>query len=212
MRTLWIIGDSFSADFNASNEGPLSFKNRYKQYKGYTPKFFGEFIAEKLNIEYKILTPMACDNSRMFNIFIKNLDNFKENDIISLGWTGQSRLRVVNTKTESWLVVNPHGMDDVGLSHDFSIQSLVEFATNRMHKLYIEDLKFWITAINRLVPNCKVIHWSWTEGGLQTKFESIKDETNGVIDDFHWSENGHRDFAQWFLDVCDNKIENDCYK
>lgn len=212
MKTLWVIGDSFSADFYAADEGPQSFKNRYSKYKGYTPKFFGNFVSESLGIEYKILTPGAHDNSKMFNVFIKNLDNFQDGDIISFGWTGQPRLRVVNTKTNSWIVVNAHKMMEDILSHDFAVQSLVEMSVNRMHPLYIEDLKIWMTAIDRLVPNCKVIHWSWTQKWLSSNFESIQEETKGEIDDFHWSENGHRKFAEWFLDVYHNKIENNCYK
>jgi hypothetical protein len=212
MKKLWIIGDSFSAGFNAPNEGPLSFKNRYSNYKGYTPKFFGEFVSESLGIEYEILTPFPCDNSRMFSVFIEHLDNFKDGDIISFGWTGQPRLRVVNTKHNCWVVVNPHKMMEDDLNHDFSVQSLVEMSVNRMHPYYMEELKLWMVAVNRLVPKCKVIHWSWTEKWLDTEFESIKNETKDFIDDFHWSENGHREFAKWFLEVYDGNIINECYK
>lgn len=211
MRTLWIIGDSFSSEFYAPNEGPESFKNRYSKYKGYTPKFFGNFLSEMLGIEYKILTFDAHDNSLMFNKFINNIDNILEDDIVSFGWTHTSRLRVVNSENNRWVILNAHPTMKDCPTKDFSIQSLLELSVNRSHPLYTEDLKIWMKAIDRLVPKSRVIHWTWSSDKLPN-FEKINEETKGFIEDFHWSENGHKNFAEWFVGVYKNNIENKCYK
>jgi hypothetical protein len=211
MSKLWIIGDSFSAAFKSPNEGPDSYKNRYSKFKGYYPKFFGDFISESLGLEYSILTNSGPhDNNRMLECFIDNMDLIKEGDIVSFGWTTTNRLSFVDTKSNQWIVMNAHNMTG-DYCYDFSVKSLIEFAINRDHYLYENQLKKWMKLVNKSIPNVNVIHWSWTNNTYFT-FETIEQETNGLINDFHWSENGHQKFAEWFLNVLNKKIENNCYK
>lgn len=208
MRKLWIIGDSFSVPFEEPKEGPDSWKNRYCNYKGYPPKFFGEIVCDKLSMGYEILTEGPNDNYRMIEIFTDNIHRFGAGDILSFGWTDLSRLRFVDTSTNKWEVVNAHNMKGV-YYHNMSVDSLVEWASNRTHSLYIEELIRWTKLISSSIPNITVIHWSWINHEY-FPFEKIFDETNGLVNDFHWSENGHKQFADWFLDVYNTKIKNNC--
>jgi hypothetical protein len=50
--------------------------------------------------------------------------------------------------------------------------------------------------INKALPTSHVIHWTWSD---DIKRESITEETNGKIEDLHYSENGHLDLANWIL-------------
>ena len=210
MSKLWIIGDSFSAEFFHPKEGPNSYKNLYSKYKGYTPKFFGQIISERLNIDYQILPEGPNDNSRMLELFIDNMDKMKDGDILSFGWTSTSRLSIVDCINNKWEIVNAGNMTGDFL-HGIRVSSLVDFAINRDHILYIKQLIKWMKLIDRSVPNVKVIHWTWTNN-TYFPFERIVDDTEGIIDDIHWSEKGHEQFANWFLDVYNKKIENKCYE
>jgi hypothetical protein len=211
MKKLWIIGDSFSTSFYAPNEGSNSYKNLYGNFKGYTPKFFGDFISEQLDIEYEILTTnISHDNFRMMDRFIENVDRIKDGDIFSFGWTSATRLSFVNTEKNEWVVCHAPNNED-GYIYDMSSKSLIEWAINRDHPLYIEQLKGWMKLIDISIPKVKVVHWSWTNNSY-FPFESIAEETNKLINDAHWSENGHKQFAEWFLGVYNGKIKNNCYE
>ena len=210
MKKLWIIGDSFSAKFYAPNESIDSWKNKYCEYKSYIPKFFGQFVSEQLGIEYEILTQGPNDNFKMIELFIDSIDKFHDGDIISFGWTDQSRLRFVDFSENQWEVVNAHNMKGDYLK-GVSVSTLVEWASNRGHKLYSEEIIKWAKLINKSLPNVSILHWTWTNHSY-FPFERIVDDTQGLINDLHWSEKGHKQFANWFLDVYNKKIENNCFE
>ena len=63
------------------------------------------------------------------------------------------------------------------------------------------------------LPNNLIISWSW-ENDLSIKanvegvvYETISDDTDGLINDHHWSENGNKEFADWLIDKI-NKNKN----
>jgi hypothetical protein len=210
MKKLWIIGDSFSSDFYEPTEGPDSWKNLYCDYKGYNPKFFGHFVSEDLNMDYEILTKGPHDNFKMIECFIDNIDKFNDGDILSFGWTDPSRIRFVDFSTNEWEVINAHNMTGDYL-RGMSVSTLIEWAANRQHKLYGDELIKWTKLISKSLPNVFVIHWTWGNNSY-LPFDRIVDDTNGIINDLHWSERGHQQFANWFLDVYTKKIENKCFE
>jgi hypothetical protein len=210
MKKLYVIGDSFSSKFYEPQEAPDSWKNKYIDYKGYEPKFFGEFITEELGIDYEILTKGPHDNFKMIECFIDNLDKFNDGDILSFGWTDPSRLRFVDFSTNEWEVINAHNMTGDYLC-GVSVSTLIEWAANRQHKLYGDELIKWTKLINKSLPNVSIIHWTWGNNSY-LPFDRIVDDTNGIINDLHWSERGHQQFANWFLDVYNKKIENKCFE
>jgi hypothetical protein len=209
MKKLWIIGDSFSSDFNEPTEGPDSWKNLYCDYKGYNPKFFGQFVSEDLNMDYEILTKGIFDNYKMIELFVDNMDRFNEGDIISFGWTATARIRFVDESTNQWEVINSRGMKG-DVFKGMTVSTLSEIAVNRDHELYTKELIKWTKLINKSLPNVSIIHWTWTNNSY-FRYERISDETEKKINDLHWSENGHRQFADWFIGVHNKQIENKCF-
>ena len=209
MKKLWIIGDSFSSDFNEPTEGPDSWKNLYCDYKGYNPKFFGHFVSEDLNMDYEILTKGIFDNYKMIELFVDNMDRFNEGDIISFGWTATARIRFVDESTNQWEVINSRGMKG-DVFKGMTVSTLSEIAVNRDHELYTKELIKWTKLINKSLPNVSIIHWTWTNNSY-FRYERISDETEKKLNDLHWSENGHRQFADWFIGVHNKQIENKCF-
>ena len=42
-----------------------------------------------------------------------------------------------------------------------------------------------------------ILHiWKWGDNGLFMNFQNIEQETDGLIPDGHWSENGHINFSK----------------
>lgn len=208
MKKLWIIGDSFSTDFYAPDEQPDGWKTLYSEYKGYTPKFFGNFVSEELQMEYEILTKGIFDNHKMIELFIDNMDRFNEGDVISFGWTSTTRIRIANESTNQWQVLNVHGWTG-DYFNGIPVSSLVEIGLNREHKLYTQELIKWTKLIDRSLPKVSIIHWTWTNHRY-FHYETISDDTNKKINDLHWSENGHKQFSDWFIKVYNREIENKC--
>ena len=50
MNTLWTFGDSFTDFFYPPDKSEIHWRQKYIKFKGYTPKVYGEIIAEKLNL------------------------------------------------------------------------------------------------------------------------------------------------------------------
>jgi len=209
MKKLWIIGDSFSTDFYEPTEGPDSWKNLYCDYKGYNPKFFGHFVSEDLNMDYEILTKGIFDNYKMIELFVDNMDRFNEGDIISFGWTATARIRFVDESTNQWEVINSRGMKG-DVFKGMTVSTLSEIAANRDHELYTKELIKWTKLINKSLPKVSIIHWTWTNNSY-FHYERIADETQKKLNDLHWSENGHRQFSDWFVGVYRKEIENKCF-
>ena len=59
------------------------------------------------------------------------------------------------------------------------------------HKLYREKQMGIIKFIEEILPNNTTINWTWCT--VPRQFTStIKKETNGFLDDFHYGEEGHK--------------------
>jgi hypothetical protein len=212
MRKLWIFGDSFSETFKKENGGIyLDWKKNYVEFKGYTPKVFGDIVAEKLNLELvnTNLMGFATDNSTILSRIIEHCDEVKDGDVISVGWTALHRTRVVNFKENRWAVITPnHPIVDFP---NFSERTFQEIGVNRSHRLYHNELCDWVKLVDRLFKNNKVIQWTWTQYSFMN-FQSIREETNGLFIDDHWSEKGHEEFAEWFIDCHKNNNCIDFFK
>lgn len=207
---LWIFGDSFSETFeqgNASHE----WKKNYIKFKGYVPKVFGHIVAEKLNLELinTNLNGDASDNSTILHRIIENIDKINDGDVISVGWSAVTRFRVVDFDKDSWNIINPsHPIVDFP---NISPQTIEEIGVNRTHNLYFNELCDWVTLVDRLFKKNKVIQWTWTNRRL-LKFDRIIDETNESLFDHHWSEKGHQEFAEWFINCHNNNNCVDFFK
>jgi hypothetical protein len=72
---------------------------------------------------------------------------------------------------------------------------------NRKNKLWIKEVESWIKIINKALKNSIVIHWGWSN---VTYRETITEETNGEVVDFHYSEKGHSQLADWIMVQIEN--------
>ena len=196
-QKLYIFGDSFSAGFSFES----NWTNPYVNWKGYTPKGFGEIISQKLNLELINLAENASDNYSILQKFCDNVKNIKKNDLVIIGWSSPLRFRLVSN---DWITILPNNdkfstkeIDKTKISES----TLIEILLNRDDIRYCNEVNSWIKLLNNLDKN--IIHWTPFDQRLDcmflSKFETIVTETNGELNDWHFSENGHLQLSDLFI-------------
>lgn len=194
MKRLFVFGDSFTDKYVISNN------TRYVNWKGYTPKCYHQILSEELNLStLNFAQSYGMDNYAIFNQICDNINNIN-NDIVIINWSEPVRFRMVDTTTGKWRTILPikSGRINKGLPYVNGVENTTidDVFINRTHPLWIKEVESWINIINKALINSIVIHWTWYKND---SFESITDETNGEVYDFHYSETGHLDLANWIL-------------
>lgn len=219
-KTLWVFGDSYTESYDTKNTTP-HWRHKYNEWKGYIPKVWGELIAEKLNLKLMNKGKGGCDNSYILEEFCKVCHKIKKEDIVIFGWTSQQRFRLPN-KSSEWAFFNPltatqgfYVHNSINSFEFLSEKTVQEILLIRDSNKCIEELCNWINLINVFLKDMKVIHWSWDFKNrmcgriITTKsYERIKDETNDVVSDGHWSENGHKEFSEFLINELDKDTKN----
>lgn len=194
MKRLFVFGDSFTDKYIISNN------TRYVNWKGYVPKCYHEILGDNLGLPViNFAKSYGMDNYTIFQELCDNIHNIK-NDIVVINWSEPVRFRMVDTITGKWRTILPikstrivKGLPYVNGVNDDTVEDV--FA-NRTHPLWLKEIDSWVNIINAALHHSTVIHWSWFN---DTSRETITQETNGEVLDFHYSEKGHQDLADWIL-------------
>lgn len=206
MATIWTFGDSLTERYNPA----FKWSKDYIEWKGYVPKVYGNFISEMLGYDLKNLGKAGCDNYTIYDTFCKAYPLIKEDDLVIIGWTSVGRFRLV-TKRGKWVTLNPHFDNYLNDIDNISKNTIDEIFINRTNSKYVDEVNGWIEFINLICKNKKVVHWSTIrgDGELNThhffEMERIYTETNGLIQDAHFSEKGQEHLAFELIDVIMNK-------
>ena len=205
---IWKFGDSFSTIW----ENMYGLGITYKEYKGYQPKIFSHYLSTMLDTTVNQYGNGGVDNNTIFDCIIDNIDSITTNDIVIIGWTEPSRFRL--EKNNKWATIRN---SDLNLeSYKFiDITTLQQIRINRMSRLYWDEIVNWSKLISTIfeLKGVKVIFWSPfalctdvhlkkqllpTDWYIGTLLNRLQDETNGVINDAHFSELGHAELANIF--------------
>ena len=194
MRKIWFFGDSFTDRYILSNN------KSYIDFKGYTPKHFTEIISEKLKLPYNNLAESyGMDNYTIFETFCDCINYIDEEDYVVIGWSEPVRFRLVDESKNKWRTLLPNaymrktkGLPYVNGVDDEVVEKIFE---NRKNFHYINEVLSWINLINKARED-RIVHWTWFE---KKDKETITNETNGLIEDLHYSEKGHLDLANEIL-------------
>ena len=191
MSTLWIYGDSFSLDYSM-DAAPS--REDYIKWKGYVPKTYPNFVCEKLNLDLINFSDSGLDNYTIFQNFCDNIEKYKEGDVVIVGWGPSSRFRIVYENENRWEPIGNYAAPD----RNISLKTINEIHINRLHSFYDLEVHSWSKLMKYSAKNFKFYDWSWTRLHLHN-YEEIRQETNLIINDGHWSENGHKKFSQEVL-------------
>ena len=214
MNKLWVFGDSYSVPFSkiGSND---SWRRDYIIWKQYTPKCYGEVVSENLNLKHVNSAIGAADNYTILDSIIDVMYSISSDDIIIIGWSNTLRFRVANTN-KNFTTIQPNNTTTAGVINyvkELSNTTLTELLINRDNSVYIDELNNYIKLLNFLFKKNKIIHWSpfgQDKDGLLTTcnslngLELIVKETNGEVNDTHFSENAHHQLTKHFLDILNN--------
>lgn len=206
MATVWTFGDSLTERFNPE----LEWSNSYIKWKGYVPKVYGDFVSEMLNYDLQNLGKAGCDNYSIFETFCKAYPNIKDGDVVIIGWTSPVRFRLVD-KNGEWNSLVPSFENYIQIFDGISEDTINQIMVNRDHSKYIDEVNNWISFINLVCINKKIVQWNTIkgEGELNTyhffEMEKIITETNGEVNDMHFSENGQMELSKKLLNIILNK-------
>jgi hypothetical protein len=190
MSRLWVFGDSFTA-----GNGCL-LNEDYTRYKiSNEDLVWPEIVASKLNFKLINLGMGAYSNDKIIDSIIENYNLINNDDLVIIGSTFYNRFDVPNN--DSLLTISPTNLptNQELLLHFVSIMD--SDLLKERHKLRINFLKQQI-----IEKGAKCLVWEVeTEWA---KYENIKSATDDEIKDLHWSYRGHKDFANYILNIINN--------
>jgi hypothetical protein len=213
-QKIWTFGDSFTESFNVPKTfGSHDWRLEYVRWLGRMPKVYGEIMSEKLNYELVNLGKSGSCNDSIFETICLNINKIKDNDIVIIGWSSPLRFRLASEMdNENWVNILPfykkvrigEGNSKTLFKNSISDNTLDEIFYNRKSVRYIDEVLYKTQMINKALNKNKVIHWSpFTEYFSEVKSISectkIVDETNGKINDPHFSEKGHIELSEKLL-------------
>lgn len=212
---LWAFGDSYTEPFT-SQTGELE---NYRNWKGYTPKNYVDFISEKLQIEKCNFGKSATSNRTILSSFVKNINNINENDIVVIGWTSLNRFRIIDSSENFFDIIGPQTIIKALWDSPTIKHSIDEYLLIREHPLFFNELIEYMDLINKSLPKCQIFYWTWHHMNIHSYkpkyqelinsyhsklvhygfIEDIITETQGVVKDFHYSESAHEKLADMIL-------------
>ena len=161
INTLWHFGDSFACWGNreqSDKEAKIG---------------FSEYIAKHYNFNFNHFGEQGASNELILNKIIKNLNNFKSNDIILINWSFFTRF-TYSDKYENPQSLNllQHKMNNTSLKLLKKNYSNLELISSEyleyliMHKTnfaFSENIVLWKTIINPILINlqnkkCKIVN------------------------------------------------------
>jgi hypothetical protein len=208
MKTLWTFGDSYTEGYDNISQ----WSKKYIKWKGYTPKVYGEVIADRLNINLKNIGKGGSDNYSILERICENVDKIADDDLIIIGWSSPFRFRLVGKYEKyQWQPVMPNFENFVDCFDRMISQStLDEIFVNRESKLYETEVFNWIKLLNKTFKSNTIIHWTHAMHGTGLwnigEVNKIITETKGEVNDGHPSERGHIELADTLMSIMDSKI------
>jgi hypothetical protein len=202
MKTLWIFGDSFSTPFDNKTLG--NWDTNYCNWKGYVPKHFGDIIANQLEVDVKHFGVGGIDNDTIFERILKQAPKISKGDIVIIGWSTIHRFRLADS-TKGFITIIPN--DRLKQNIPFiSKNTIEEILVNRSLLGYEYELYDRVKFLNWLFNDMILIHWTpFCDMGIKIwgdiGFSTITNETNGLIVDAHYSELGHKQLTNKFLEM-----------
>ena len=198
MKTVWVFGDSFSVDFENNRIGNFEL---YKDLKGYYPKSWGKLISEELGCEYKNYAFGGWDNYSILQSFCENISEIKPNDLVFVGWAPEIRIRLMSENGQ-WMCFTGHlnDQDWEGIkSYDVSklISNRIHLSNYSPKEGVLKELLSWENMIRFTMREMKLHIWRWNNI-IDREYQTIQEESDGNIEDTHWSENGH---VSYFKDL-----------
>ena len=228
MNKLWAFGDSMTFGHGCNVECKSETKVDYLPFKKDGDDIWSNHLSKLLNYDVINLGKNGASNDYIFDCIIDNYNSIQPNDVVVINMTLHGRMEVP-FKNGIYNILsgyekNKTFMDDIEPQilqaknqtkeeDDEKIEALINFQYHfSNHKFYKDrHTKRFNFIKDRLINECKVKYvylWSLEDDdGVYASFETIKDATNGLVNDTHFSFNGHFNFAYFIYSLINkNKL------
>lgn len=229
MNTIWAFGDSMTFGHGCNVECISETKINYLPFKKDGDDIWTNHLAKLLNYNVVNLGKNGASNDYIFDCIIDNYDYIQPNDVVIINMTLHGRIEVP-FKNGTYNILSGYEKNYTSIDDkepqidcaksqtnneedDEKIESLINFQYYFSNHQFYKDrhTKRFNFIKNRLINERKIKYiylWSLEDDdAVYTSFETIKKATNNLINDTHFSFNGHFNFAH-FLNalICGNKI------
>jgi hypothetical protein len=193
--TLWTFGDS-----NTAGHGCHPTDEYYESYYKSGDKIWPVWLSEKLNVQLRNFGKNGSSNDTIIDTIIDKWEEINKDDYIFIGMTHPHRFDVpINNKFESIVHDFSKSKTENGLTNaefETVVNFQYYFSDNILYKNRQIKRFEWIKIL-LIQKECKlVILWNVQTDlkGLQT----IKDDTDGKIVDYHLSFKSHKLLSEIF--------------
>jgi hypothetical protein len=214
---LWAFGDSMAFGHGCNELCNSNTKELYLPYKKDGDNIWSNHLGKLLNFDVKNLGKNGASNDYIFGSIIDNFDYISEGDIVVINMTLHGRIEVpigdeiVNALSSYENEMKIRGYDNGGDRQE-KIETIINFQYHFSNHQFYKDrhIKRFNFIKNRLLNEKKVKHvylWSLEEvnSGIYASFETIYKATNGMVNDSHFSFNGHLNFANFLYNTVSGK-------
>lgn len=211
---LWTFGDSFTFGCGCNELCTSDTYQKYKEYKKKGDDIWPNLLGRELgNIEVKNFGKNGASNDYILNSIIENYDLIDSNDYVVISKTFSSRIQIPIDDRWSNIMGIDELSEEVKISDTKTItkeqyETILNFQyLFSNNKLYKKRQDEWFEFIkNRLIDDKKIkkcILWE-VENLIGTR--DITTDTEGKINDGHFSYRGHSQFSQYIYSKIENKL------
>jgi hypothetical protein len=204
MNKIWCFGDSFTA-----GHGCIPGYQYYDEYRTDGDMIWTEHLSKSTGLEVINLGKMGYSNYSIFDSIVENYQKIKKNDIVIIGKTFPGRFDIPYNnqlknvfssieKTDS--LVERELSEFSGEVLETIINFQYYFASNKLYKKRQDNYFQFITNLLKDTIEVKqIIEWDISNIKFIHGFDTIINDSNSKIIDYHFSFKGHKEFSEWVL-------------
>jgi hypothetical protein len=202
MNKIWGFGDSFTFGHGCRLDGPTS--EYCIKYKKAEDKIWLDWLGSYMNMRPINLGECACSNDTIIDTIIESWYGIQKGDIVIIGTTFSNRFDVpVNNRLDSFLWAHQYWIKNSKLPNKFKltkeeVETIINFKYYfANHELYKQrQLRRFSFLEQRLKEKgIKCFIWNIEYYVMFDSIHTISQDTNGLIDDSHFSFKGHKEFS-----------------
>jgi hypothetical protein len=216
-NTLWAFGDSMTFGHGCNVDCKSNTRLEYLPYKKVGDDIWSNHLSKMLDYNVINLGKNGASNDYIFDSIIDNFDNINKNDIVIINMTlhgrievpmGNNIINVLSSYENYGINIANDGEQDKQEKIETIINFQYYFSNHQFYKdRHIKRFNFIKKRLLKEKNVRFVFLWSLEEDlGIYASFQTIYDATNGVVNDTHFSFNGHFNFAYFLYNtINDNK-------
>jgi len=188
MSTLWTFGDSFTA-----GNGCL-FNDEYtsKYKKSEKDKIWNDIIASEFSLKLKNLGLGLYSNDKIIDSVIKSYNLINQNDIVIIGITFYNRFDI--PYNNELITLSPTNLPDD--NNELLKEIIIFMDSDLLKQRQLARIFFLKNLLEQKGVKCLI----WEVETQWIKYQNIKNDSCGEINDLHWSYNGHKEFATYIIE------------